>query len=495
MFEKHATEICSIVHLAGTNYQWLALSLDGEHEIAEAWAARGGGYAGTVSDQGWQGFNTHLAKARAALTNAWNLQPMWPLAPERMIYVSLGDSDIDEMRVWFDRTTTAQIDYNRAWTDFRWGLRPRWYGNQNSLLAIGVAAVNTGRFDTDVPRKYLDSIYDVESEIGEPRGRHIFGRPDIWPHLQKMYEGYIAASSPAEDRAGWRTSYAVVAYFAGQFGEARTQLEALDWKPVPQNLIGWGVNLSQMPVEVAARTGKFAIKISAAEFQSQNGYFDDAITKYKEMTAADPDPLTKQFVQLRLSQLGIAKQLKDGDWVDWLPGGDSDPNWTFSIGQARRLPDGALEVESGRKGHMLFSQVPVGENFEVRGQFENVRSSNKNFQGGLVMGVPDFDGFNWYGFRIKRHDEEGDVVSFSEGWSRDQIVRQSTLNDVTNSFDFILEGGTVTASVNGAKIFQRALPPTEIRVPSSSFLVGLGAFSDSSDSVIRYRHVQLRRLN
>lgn len=133
-------------------------------------------------------------------------------------------------------------------------------------------------------------------------------------------------------------------------------------------------------------------------------------------------------------------------------------------------------------------------NFEIRGQFEVVRSSNKNFQGGLVMGMPDFDGYDWYGFRVKRHDEEGDVVSFSDGWTRDQIVQHLALNDVTNSFDFTFQNGKVTAAVNGTKVFNDAEPPINIRVPNNSYLIGLGAFSDSADTVIRYRNVQLRKL-
>ena len=49
--------------------------------------------------------------------------------------------------------------------------------------------------------------------------------------------------------------------------------------------------------------------------------------------------------------------------------------------------------------------------------------------------------------------------------------------------------------MNGVKIFQQAEPPVEISVPDNSYLVGLGAFSDSADSVVRYRNVQLRELN
>lgn len=437
-----------------------------------------------------------MTAARHALTQAWNLQPNFPVAPCRMIYVSLGDSGIEEMRDWFDRTVAAQIDCPRAWTDLRWGLRPRWYGSEAAMLALGRTAIDTARFDTDVPRKFFDSVADVESEMKLRAGRHIYGRADIWPEFQKMYLGYIAEPVQSPWRAGWRTSYAVVAFFACKYDVAREQLETLDWKPEPQNPNNWGIDLSSMALEVAARTGPLGAKISAAEAARTAGLVATAWKQYSDMASAPAaDARTKEFVQRRLAQLAVAQQLSAGKWVDLLPADDHDPDWVFSFGKAQRLADGALEVQSGTQGHMLFSTVPVGREFEVRGSFEVVRSSNKNFQAGLVMGIPDFDGSNWYGFRLKRHDEEGDVVCLGHGWSQRQTVRHVALNDVTNSFDFSLRNGHMTASVNGAEVFHDAALPATIRVPDNSYLVGLGAFSDSADSVVRYRGVQLRQLH
>ncbi len=494
-FLRNAGAVCAIAHVAGPDYKWLTLTLDGEREINEAWAARGGGYANTVTTQGWQSFNSHLATARGDFTAAWNLRPGWPLAPERMISVSLGDSNITEMRLWFDRTTTAQIDYPRAWSDLRWGLRPRWYGNEQAMLALGVAAVNTGRFDTDVPRKFVDCIYDVESELDLPAGRHIFGRSDIWPDLKRMYDGYVNQPSVAGYRDGWRASYAIVAYFAGKYDVARTQLEALNWKPPAQRMSGWSVDLSLVPLEVAARTGPLGGRISDAESTRTDGDIGGALKKYSDLKdAAGADARTREFIQRRLSQLTAEQTLQQGKWISLLPSRDNDPDWVYSFGKTRVLPDGALEVESGPKGHLLFSRVRAGTDFEVRGRFEVVHSANKNFQAGLVMGVPDYDGYNWYGFRIKRHDEEGDVVCIGRGWSRQQVTRPFVLNDVTNSFDFIFQDGKVSASVNDVRILDQVAPPVDISVPDNSYLVGLGAFNDSPDTIIRYRDVQLRKL-
>jgi hypothetical protein len=186
----------------GKSFEWLTHVFEGEYRVMEAWKERGGGYAPTVSEKGWEGFATHSAAARKNFTRAWELRPDLPLAPSRMIYVAMGDSGAEEMRVWFDRTIAAQVDYPKAWSDMRWGLRPRWHGSLEAMLALGKTAVDTGRFDTDVPRKFLDLVSDLESELKVPFGQHLYGRPDIWPECVRMYEGYIAAPSQEKTAGG-----------------------------------------------------------------------------------------------------------------------------------------------------------------------------------------------------------------------------------------------------------------------------------------------------
>ena len=303
-FYRNAAAVVKIANDAGADWQWLALVLDGEYRIIEAWRARGGGDAGTVTEDGWRQFRLHLAAARKSLTAAWNLQPDWPLAPCRMIYVSLGDSDIAEMREWFDRTTAAQVDYPRAWKDLRWGLRPRWYGSEESLLALGETAISSGRFDTDVPRKFIDCVYDVEAEMKLPKGEHIFGRADIWPQMQRLYAGYLAAPSQAELRSGWRSSYAVIASYAGKFDVARAQLEALDWKLQPNILAEWKLDAELWPLEIAARSGPLGEKISAAETLSKEGNPDAALKQYTDLNSNPAaDGRTKEFILRRMAAL------------------------------------------------------------------------------------------------------------------------------------------------------------------------------------------------
>lgn len=493
-FTRKGAVIASIAQKAGKPYEWLGLVLEGEHEVVQAWRSRGGGYGNTVSQASWQAFETHSEAAQDSFTRAWTLRPDLPLAPERMVYVAMGISGLEEMRLWFDRTTAAQIDYPRAWTDMRWGLRPRWHGSLESMRALGVAAINTRRFDTDVPRKFFDVVTDMESESHMPYGQHIYGREDIWPQFQQMYEGYLAAPSETNLIEGWRTSFSVVAYLAGHYDVARKQLEKLKWRPLQNSLEGWDQDLSLMSLEVASRTGPMAVQVNSAEEASKMGNVTAALQAYQALSHTPGlDELTSRYVDARIAALKLEQALQQGGWVDFLPKKDEDPAWVCLRGKYHCIEDGSVEIEAGPTGYLLFPRARIGSNFEVRGEFEPVRSSNHSFQAGLVAGMPDLRDYDFYAFRMKRNENEGEVASLSYAWSKRQLERTVKLNDSTNSFQLRFEEGRATASFNDLQIFRDAKIPGPLRVPRQEFMAGLGAFNDSNQTVVRYRHVQIRR--
>ena len=492
-FKRTGAAICPIARDA-KGFDWLALVLEGEHQVNEAWKARTGGYANTVSEQGWKGFFDHLSQAHTAFAKAWKLRPERALAPTRMITVAMGETGAREMRTWFERAIAAQIDEPGAWSSMRWGLRPRWNGSHEAMLALGTNAIDTKRFDTDVPRKFFDVVADIESELELAPGEHIYAREDIWPQFQRLYEGYIAAPSQLDSRDGWRSSYATVAYFAGKYDVARQQLQALDWKPSQRNLTGWGVDLSLMPLKVAALTGGSAPKVARAESSYERHQVGEATRLYEEVaSASDADERTRMFCRNRVAALGQETLLARGEWIDLMPKDEQDVNWVTALGKVRRFENGAVEIESDAEGHLLFSRVRVGTEFEVKGEFELVNSSTKDFQAGLVMGVPEPSSSGWYGFRMKRNIVEGEVVSFASGWSRQEVHRAVTLDGHRNSFQFKFHQGSADAWLNGAQVLQQAAPSKKMRINRDS-LLGIGAFNDMNDTVIKYQNVKVRRL-
>ena len=302
-FHRNREEVCAIFEQADKEWRWLALLLSGERHIDNAWAARGSGYANTVTEAGWEGFRHGLENARRDFTIAWRMEPDRPLSSARMIAVAMGQSQERDMRIWFERALAAQVDHRQAWAAMRWALRPRWFGSQEAMLALGVSAVDTGRFETDAPRQLIDAILDLEREAELPEGRRLFGRADIWPHVRRMYEGYLAEPSQAHHRDGWRTAYASAAYLAGEYSDAAAQLEKLDWKPLPGPLSGWNADLSRMHIEVAARTGTQARQVAEAENLRAQGETARAKERYEAILRETADPRTAEWVRFRVESL------------------------------------------------------------------------------------------------------------------------------------------------------------------------------------------------
>lgn len=491
-FKRNESQLYPIAKNAGKDFRWLALILEGEYHIDAAWKSRGNGYANSVTEQGWKGFTDELALARKNLTEAWELHPEWPQAAVKMMHVALGDSDITEMRLWFDRAVTAQLDYAPAWQQMRWGLRPRWFGSHEAMIAFGSTCVNTRRFDTDVPRMFFDSISEVESESELEPGEHIYGQEDVWPDLKKMYEGYIGAGSNLK---GWRSVYAVIAYYAGKYDVARAQFDALNWDPDTTRFEGWSVDLSLLPLEIAARTGPAADSVNRAESRRSRDDIGAALKLYQELDGSTiADTRTREFVKARLASLEAEQHLEKGEWINLQPKDDHDPNWVFLRGNAHVQPDGALEVESGPGGHLLYSRVRVGTQFEVRGEFEVVKMPNRAFQAGIVMGLPDLKGHHWNSLRIIRNGAKSHNVSFGHEFTSHHTSQQTKVNNERDSFEFRLEDSRGTATLNGNEVLRNVDQPMALHVRDDEYLLGLGAYNGAGTNVVRYRNVQVRRL-
>jgi hypothetical protein len=484
------TQLCE----QAKGFEWLALVCEGEYQRNEAWRSRGSGYADTVSKEGWKGFADHLVLANVAFSNAWKLDPRQAIAPATMISVSMGQGGEEEMRVWFDRATSAQIDYPEAWSLMRWGLRPRWHGSQEALLALGRQAVDTGRFDTDVPRKYFDSIRDVEAENELAAGKHIYGRSDVWPYLRRMYEGYIGAAPDKANAHGWRSTYAAIAYMAGKHDVARRQLEAIDWNPAEGNLQGYGLDLSMLAGKVAALTSQFSNEVAQAETKADQADLTGAVTIYETIgKSKDVDSRTREYAESRVRSLKQEQALARGEWIDFLPGGPGDPNWVMLGSHLQVSDDGSVEVKTGEDGHSFYSRTRVGSEFEVTGEFDVVSTSNGAFQAGIMFGMPDSYNSVWYAFRVKQNDTEGHGVSYSRGWGNPRIWETIALDPKHNTFQFRFQNGRADAWVNGTQVLKRALLRKDINL-GTDCLIGLGAYHDSNDTVIRYKNVKVRRL-
>ncbi|QDU64350.1 hypothetical protein Pan216_52400 [Planctomycetes bacterium Pan216] len=200
---------------------WIRDLVLGAYHQEIAWAARGSGYARTVTDEGWRYFGLHQEASRAYYLDAWDRHPELPEGARQLARLSISRGGVadETMRFWFDETVAAQFDYYPAYEHMRWGKRPRWGGTHHEMIAFGVECLNTHRFDTYVPFCFYDVINDIGGELSERSDA--FRMPGIYENFRDLYEGALAEPSfDVQQRFNLKTKYAGICWLCGEYDEA-----------------------------------------------------------------------------------------------------------------------------------------------------------------------------------------------------------------------------------------------------------------------------------
>jgi hypothetical protein len=195
-------------------------ALDGDYHLNAAWCSRGGGFANTVTDEGWRGFHDELALARQTLEKGYSKHPDEERISRLMIRVVQGqETGEDEMETWFQRAVTADPDDYEVYAAKEWFLQPRWYGTVEDQMTFGQACVKTQNWENCIPMILpLGIRHAAELELD------LLQRSDIWEPVEKTYRDFLARY-PASTL--YRTHFAMQAYAAGHRDVAREQCEIL----------------------------------------------------------------------------------------------------------------------------------------------------------------------------------------------------------------------------------------------------------------------------
>ncbi len=331
---------------------YLRLMLRGEHEYDTAWDKRGSGFANTVKPEGWVGFEEHLTRARAALVDAYELEPGYPDAAERLIRVAMGGvtQGAESERYWFDRATEAQFDFLPAYTALMWSLRPRWGGSHEAMLALGREALDTGRWDTDLPAVYMTALKDIAGDRGE--GYALWNERAVFDGIQRYYEGVLGHSEWNHDPERVRSGYVAAAARAGRFNVAAEQLALLDgpmddgaWSPF--KLAGPAVQRSR----IALMTGPRADAARAAEALQEADDHRRTAEAFRAVLADLPaDDAGRGAVLHGLFNAELAIAVQSGEPFE-LIGPDKLWGWSDYSGTWTATPDGGFHGESQSKAY------------------------------------------------------------------------------------------------------------------------------------------------
>jgi len=180
-----------------------------------AWFARGGGYANTVSPEGWAAFAADTAAAEKCILRAWDLNPHDPRIANVMLLLCIDTSKSrDQMELWFNRAMQLDpADYEACASKLRY-LLPRWYGSAEATLEFGRQCVQSSRFRGTVPYILVDAHDYLCNDLDAVDRENYWKRPEVWADLQAAYERLLVLNPQA---TGYYYYYLRAAYRAGQW--------------------------------------------------------------------------------------------------------------------------------------------------------------------------------------------------------------------------------------------------------------------------------------
>jgi hypothetical protein len=199
------------------------LIFEGSYYTQYAWEARGGGFANTVTPEGFKLMQERLVAASEALAKAYELNPNDADAPTKMMDVELGQGNgKDVLETWFKRAMKANPDNYQACMNKLYYLEPKWYGSPQEMLAFAHECRASNNWYAQLPTLLVDAHDRLSRYV--PKPEEYFQSPGVWADIQSVYQPMLNAWP---QNAWVRSKYTYYACICGQWGEARKQFDRL----------------------------------------------------------------------------------------------------------------------------------------------------------------------------------------------------------------------------------------------------------------------------
>lgn len=190
-----------------------------------AWDARGGGFANTVTPEGWTLFAERLDKSQEASEAGWRADPFDSTICDNMIRVCMGKQLGDEvMESWFQRAMMADPNDADACEDKAFYLSPQWHGSPEEALAFGQACIAKGTSRNRVSLTIV-SVYTNVARLSD-RGNEVYRIPDVWKDISAAYKVVLDDETRLkDDRKAFLTDRSTLMNFALRCGQWQAFLD------------------------------------------------------------------------------------------------------------------------------------------------------------------------------------------------------------------------------------------------------------------------------
>lgn len=482
--EKRA-EFCEAAKAHAAKSPFIVNMLVGEYEVDAAWKARGGGYAPSVSDEGWKGFGEHMKLAREHLEEAWKAAPKRPEAATTLIRIAMATSDspVREMRTWFDRAVRAQLDYRLAYSHLLFGMMPRWHGSHEQMVEFGVECLETERYDTDVPYQYCEAVWRVMKDTHNPLGNRFAQRPGVYENAQTLCQRYIDRGAVERNIPWWKTVWLGFAYLNQQWDDAARLLDELDSELDADALSRFPLAADTVISGIRINTSPHAQAIAAAFQTADNGQTESAAAALKAILAEkDLHPAIASQLASRLQGLDWTLAFQKREPVT-LVSTASLHGWKTLAGNWSQTPDGELRGESDLSGVILECQADLGKRWKLSGEIVHGKSPFNPWDAGILWTVDGQPQFSMMFNPTEQWVAAGPHDELKE--HRQPFAPQ----DRTTKFVLRVEDDTVNVWLNDEQVIENQQIEGLDRSPASR--IAIGAKYNWAGSTLTFRNLQI----
>ena len=206
-------------------------ALEGHFAIDWAWDARGGGWASTVTPQGWRLFGERIDMAEKALLEAWKRGPAHADVAEMMITVCMAKSDRPGVEKWCKLGLEADPDDRKLCTDTLYALMPRWLGSHEDMLRFARDCASGSNYTGQIVSVILDAHGLIANDSENPSAH--LNKPEVWDDVRRVFDDYLFLDNNNVTHA----QYALWAARCGHWDVMEEQCNAMG-NDVPNNVFG-----------------------------------------------------------------------------------------------------------------------------------------------------------------------------------------------------------------------------------------------------------------
>ena len=186
-----------------------------------AWKARGGGYANTVTDKGWELFRERYAMASATLAEAARLKEKCPYWYEEMQTVALAQGwDKSQTRELMEQAISFEPDYYHFYREHANSLQTKWNGDEGELESFAEEVSNrVGGEKGDILYFEITSLKACQCDAEKDAMQNM-----SWPRIKRGYaeleqtygvsslkrNRFASMAVKARDKEAARTEFAII---------------------------------------------------------------------------------------------------------------------------------------------------------------------------------------------------------------------------------------------------------------------------------------------